>query len=154
MAVLFIDSSALVKRYVSETGTAWVLGITDPAVGNSLYIARITGVETISAITRRLRRGEITVAAAAAAITDFRLDFAAQYLSVEVTEGLVAHAMDLAETYGLRGYDAVQLAAGLHVHTTGLSLGLPALTFIAADGDLLAAAAAEGMMTDNPNSHP
>ena len=41
MAVYFFDSSALVKRYVQETGTAWVLGICNPTANAPLYIARI-----------------------------------------------------------------------------------------------------------------
>ena len=45
MAVYFFDSSALVKRYVQETGTAWVVGVLDPTAGNDLYMARIAGAE-------------------------------------------------------------------------------------------------------------
>jgi len=36
MAVYFLDSSALVKRYISETGSAWVLGLFDPALNNDI----------------------------------------------------------------------------------------------------------------------
>ncbi len=50
MAVYFIDSSALVKRYVSETGSAFVTDITAPAAGHRLYVARITRVEVIAAL--------------------------------------------------------------------------------------------------------
>ena len=52
MAVYFFDSSAIVKRYVREVGSAWVLGITDPAASHHLYVARIAGVEVVSALTR------------------------------------------------------------------------------------------------------
>lgn len=61
MAVYFIDSSALVKRYISETGSAWVVGLFDPALNNEVFIAAITGVEIIAAITRRSRGGSISV---------------------------------------------------------------------------------------------
>ena len=33
MAVYFFDSSALVKRYAQETGSAWVEILTDPQAG-------------------------------------------------------------------------------------------------------------------------
>ncbi len=36
MAAYFFDSSALVKRYVIERGSTWVIRITTPAVGNSI----------------------------------------------------------------------------------------------------------------------
>jgi hypothetical protein len=44
MAVYFFDSSALVKRYIAETGSGWVSGLTDPTAGNINFIAGITAV--------------------------------------------------------------------------------------------------------------
>ena len=57
----YFDSSALVKRYISERGTAWVLGITDPGAGNIIFVARIAAVEVVSAITRAVRVGSVTI---------------------------------------------------------------------------------------------
>jgi hypothetical protein len=48
----------------------------------------------------------------------------------------------------------MQLALGLDAHATTVAAGLPALTFVAADDDLLAAASAEGLVTENPLAHP
>ena len=53
MASYFVDSSALVKRYVNETWSVWLRGLVSPAAGNDIYIARITTVEVIAALTRR-----------------------------------------------------------------------------------------------------
>ncbi|MEH2159716.1 MAG: type II toxin-antitoxin system VapC family toxin [Nostoc sp.] len=61
MGIYFIDSSALVKRYISETGSAWVLGLFDPTLKNEVFIAAITSVELIAAITRRSRGGSISI---------------------------------------------------------------------------------------------
>jgi predicted nucleic acid-binding protein len=58
----FIDSSALVKRYVAETGTAWIQEITAPFSGNQLIIARITWVEVFSALARRQREDGLSSA--------------------------------------------------------------------------------------------
>ena len=55
MAVYFFDTSALVKRYVHETGSAWVGQVTDPKSGNKIYITRITGVEVVSALMKKAR---------------------------------------------------------------------------------------------------
>jgi len=49
----FVDSSALVKRYVLETGTAWVRGITRKNPSTVIYIAHITAVEVRACIRRR-----------------------------------------------------------------------------------------------------
>ena len=62
-------------------------------------------------------------------------------------------AMSLAEAHRLRGYDAVQLAAALQVLVACSALGAP-LTFVSADANLNAAAAAEGLTVDNPVLHP
>lgn len=70
MAILFLDSSGLVKRYIAETGSTWVQSVTNSTSGNECYIAQITGAEVVSAVTRRLRRGDLTPAAAARARRD------------------------------------------------------------------------------------
>ena len=62
--------------------------------------------------------------------------------------------MDLAQAYGLRGYDAVQLAASLDVNAERRGYGLPPLTLVSADADLNQAATAEGLAIENPNDHP
>jgi len=48
----------------------------------------------------------------------------------------------------------VQLATALAVNASYLAAGLPALTFVAADDDLIAAAQAEGLAAENPNNPP
>lgn len=58
MAFYYLDSSALVKRYIGETGSAWVLSLFDPKLNNDVLIAAITGVEIIAAIIRRSRAGQ------------------------------------------------------------------------------------------------
>ena len=153
MAVYFIDSSALVKRYVSEVGTAFVTGITDPAAGHQTYVARIAGVEVIAGLARRGRAGDVSADALAAALGQFRQEFATVYRIVDITSALLSDAMRLAEARAVRGYDAVQLAAALRVNTECVALGLSA-TLVSADGDLNDAATAEGLAVEDPNRHP
>lgn len=153
MPIYFFDSSAIVKRYVTEIGTAWVLNLTNPRSGNQLHISRITGVEVISAIARRTRNGSVSVADAAIAFADFRHDFTRAYRIADITSTIVSRAMQLAETYALRGYDAVQLAAALNVQSYLSSLKQSGLTIVSADVELNAAAAAEGLLIEDPNAH-
>lgn len=153
MAVYFFDSSALVKRYATETGSDWVMAITEPTAGHSIYIARITTVEVVSAMTRRQRGGSVSQTDAATAMVNFRHDLSHQYRVVEMTPTVLTRAMTLAETHALRGYDAVQLATALIVHNMRAALGLPALVLVSADRDLNDAATTEGLTVDNPNIH-
>jgi predicted nucleic acid-binding protein len=154
MAVSFLDTSALGKRYIVETGSVWLRALLDPATGCEIYIVRITTVEMISAITRRERGGSLTPGDAITARATFRSDLASEYQLVEVTETLVNQAMVLAETYGLRGYDAVQLAAALEVSGQYVAGGFAPITLISADAELNGAATTEGLIVEDPNAHP
>ncbi|MDZ8138276.1 MAG: type II toxin-antitoxin system VapC family toxin [Nostoc sp. DedQUE04] len=154
MAVYFLDSSALVKRYISETGSVWVLGLFDPALNNEVFIAAITAVEIIAAITRRSRSGSISIIDATTTRNQFKIDLQKDYQIVEITENIINSGMVLSETYGLRGYDAIQLAVGRVVNTISIANGLSPITFVSADNELNAAVVSEGLMIENPNSHP
>jgi predicted nucleic acid-binding protein len=154
VAIYFFDSSAIVKRYVSERGTAWVTTVADPAAGNRIYVARVSGAEVISAVTRHARAGAISPAELATALADFRHDFANQYRIVPVNVAVVDRAMNLAEVHGLRGYDAVQLGAALEANAQRVSRGVPPVTLVSSDAELNAAAIVEGLVVDDPNGHP
>jgi len=150
----FFDSSAIVKRYLIETGTAWVGSITDLAAGNKVYLARVTLVEVISAITRKVRASGLSATGANKAIADFRDDFGNEYSVIELTPRLIEQASNLAEAHALRAYDAVQLAAALEINGNMRLAGAPAITLVSADGALNTAALAEGLAVDDPNTHP
>jgi uncharacterized protein len=154
VSALFFDSSALVKRYAKEIGTNWVFSLVRPSAKNRLYLARITGVEIVAALTKRMRVGSLTQAAAAKAIARFEREFSNRYLLVEVSPKIIQKAMTLAKSYTLRGYDAVQLASALQSNQDRISIGGTALTFISADSHLNLAAASEGLTVDNPNNYP
>ena len=55
----FVDTSALGKRYIAETGSIWLRSLLNPATGNKVVIARTTAVEMIAAISRRERGGTL-----------------------------------------------------------------------------------------------
>ncbi len=116
MPVYFVDSSALVKRYINEIGSPWVLNLFNPALNNEIFIAAITSVEIVAAITRRMRSGNVSGTEVTDVCNLFKNDLISEYQVVEITENIINSAMALAETHGLRGYDAVQLAAGCAVN--------------------------------------
>jgi len=61
-------------------------------------------------------------------------------------------ATELTQQYPLKAYDAVQLAVALRYRQVLARYKL-ALTFVSGDGQLLAAAEAEGLAVDNPFDH-
>ncbi len=108
--ILYLDTSALVKRYVAEPGTAEVVqAIAAAEVTGTSIVAR---AEMAAALARAVRTGLLAQEAAASALQMFRNDWP-RLVRVQATGHLVARADGLAWELGLRGYDALHLAAGL-----------------------------------------
>ena len=143
--VYFVDSSALVKRYVLETGTAWVRGITRQTPSTVIYIAHITAVEVTSAVAR-LRKGRtLTSKKASSILHRFRQHLAGRCTVIEITPTLLNEATRLANTHALRAYDVVQLAAALEINQKEQDAGFAPVTLISADQALNDAATANGL---------
>ncbi|GAB4287752.1 MAG: hypothetical protein Fur0025_21530 [Oscillatoriaceae cyanobacterium] len=154
MTIYVIDSSALVKRYVGEIGSNWVRGIFEPTLNNEVFIAAITAVEIIAAITRRSLGGSLSTTEAIAIRQQFKNDCDKQYQIVEIGEDIINSGMALAEIYGLRAYDAIQLAVGCAVNSFAIANGLHPIIFVSADNELNAAVVKEGLIMENPNMSP
>jgi hypothetical protein len=70
-----------------------------------------------------------------------------------VDKALFQHAARLAEKYGLRGYDSVQLASAIKANDLLLKVGVAPLTFLTADKELLKASLNEGLVADTPDNY-
>ena len=79
MAHYYLDSSALVKRYVSERGTTLVEDLCEARAGHMIYTVRVSGAEIIAAFFRRARNGSLSLAAAQAEAAQFKIDLANEY---------------------------------------------------------------------------
>lgn len=153
LATCYLDTSALIKRYVAETGSEWVRALADPTSGNLLLTSRLTIVETRSALARRRREAPIGDDDHSLLLRVLASHALAQYHFVEVEAPVVELAGTLLDRHILRAYDAVQLASALIIDQALVAAGLSPLVFVAADDRLLIAAQAEGLPTDNPNLH-
>jgi len=150
----FLDTSALVKRYVPEIRTNWILSITDPATGHDLAIAQITWVEVLSDLARRQREGSLSAEQFVVTLQDFRYDFENLFQVIEIDQALIETAGELVIQYPLRAYDAVQLASALRFQSNLAQIPNDQLVFISADNRLLNMDQSEGLVTDNPNNYP
>ena len=153
MGPLFVETSALAKRYISETGSEWISRLFSDDETGSIYIAELTIVERTSAVVRRLKGGSLSPTEAAKTLTSFDRHLVTDYFILEINSELLRQARVLVSTHGLRGYDAVQLAVAENFNRNQNDLGLPGVTIISADGELLAAAKADGLVIENPNSY-
>ncbi len=154
VAAYFLDTSALLKRYVAETGTAWIQSLTAQETGNLLVVTRIVWVEIFSALARRQREGSISGNQANQILQAFRYHFDTQYQKVELLPVVTEMAGQLVSRHPLRAYDAVQLASALCIFPQLSGTNTITFTFLTADERLLAVAQAEKLITDNPNYYP
>ena len=150
----YFDSSAIVKRYLPETGTAWVISTVRGTPRDDLYLSQITGVEVVAAFARKRRNKEITHAVYTKAIRAFERHFRHRYSRLDVTLDVIKKAIKLAKTYPLRGHDAVQLASALILKDTLKKAGITDIIFVSADNVLCNVALAENLTVDNPNNYP
>jgi len=150
----FLDSSALLKRYISEIGSSWITSLSTPGFGHDLVIAHITLTELVSGVMRRKREGTLTVADAQSLRLLIDHDAQQEYIVMGLTARIVHRAEDLLEAHALRAYDAVQLATALESHHILSQRVSSQIIFVSADQRLLTVAATEGLQTDDPNAHP
>lgn len=153
MAAYFFDSSALAKRHLAEAGHGWVRSLIRAKDDHRIYLARVTAVEVVAAITRRQSGGHLSPAQAGAIIGHLRRHLREHYHVIELTPAHFDAATVAARKHRLRAYDAVQLAVALGVRRFHQSTRLDPVTFVSADRELNAAAITEGLPVEDPNAH-
>ena len=134
--MIYLDTSALIKRFVNEKGSFLVQSIVQRK--GAIATAKIAYAEIFAGLTRKLREGNLSKAQYAQVCRQFESDWQA-YLRVELEDNVLLLARDLIQRRPLRGFDAVHLASALSLK---IALG-EVITFAAADGRLLKAAEAE-----------
>jgi uncharacterized protein len=137
----FVDSSALVKRYMPELGGEVVERLLAP-----LVVSAVARVEVPRAVWRRHRDGSLGAADAATVLRAFDADWAEPgspvLLPVAVSLRVLDMAGSLVARHPLRSLDAIQLASAMAARAALDS----ALRFVAYDERLRAAAATEGFV--------
>lgn len=141
----YLDTSALVKRFVVESGSDYVqtlFGGREPVA-----TAKIAYAEVYAALTRRRREAGLSEPAYAQACRQFDADWPS-YVRVDFSDDMLPIVRRLIQRYPLRGSDAIHLASALSLRD-GLS---SQIAFVAADTRLLSAASAERLQTINPET--
>jgi predicted nucleic acid-binding protein len=136
--ILYLDTSALVKRYVAETGSSEVITLIEQA--DSVGTVVLTRVEMAAALAKAARQNWVEQQDAESAWQDF-LEHWLSFTRLSVTPATLERASRLAWEYGLRGYDALHFAAALGWQET-LETPITLATF---DRELWLAAQKAGM---------
>jgi|SRR5208283_1079092 len=139
--IIYLDTSSLVKLYVQETYTALVKKWVEEA--EIVATCRIAYPETISAISRRFRQGDLTEKQYDFLISKFSNEWG-QFAVVDFDE---LEAGCLVNLYGLRGFDAVHLSSASLLKANQKNISL---SFSSFDEKLNHAASTEGFTVLSP----
>ena len=157
MARYFLDTSALIKRYVrDEPGHQWIANLCATESGHTVVTAEIAIVEVVATFCCMARETppRLQLAERDALIALFReQDVPRSYAVVIVQRQIIERAAVLCQNHPLHAYDAVQLACALQSRDDALAAGVTPLTFVCANAHLLTSARAAGMEADNPHHH-
>jgi len=135
-----------VKLYVQEPGTDRLLSLFGSQSGDRFAVLSISAVELRSAIRRRQRAGDIDAENAAAILDTLQYHLATRFVRQLVNDAVIDQAFETIDRYGLRAYDAVQLAGCLVLST----IGNEPWSFVCSDHRLLEAAKAEQLRVFDP----
>ncbi|HUG74239.1 MAG TPA: type II toxin-antitoxin system VapC family toxin [Acidimicrobiia bacterium] len=106
--ILYLDTSSLVKLYVTEAGSEQVRALVDGA--DVISTSVVAFPEARSALARLAREGTLTPEELASARDDLFQDWES-FLKIRVLKRVYERAGDLVEQHGLRGFDALHLAS-------------------------------------------
>lgn len=141
----YLDTSALVKRFVWEAGSSEVQSLVRG--GEPVASATIAYAELYSGLTRRHREGVLSRFQYRLACGRFERDWMA-LVKVELGAEILSSARRLIQHHSLRAFDAIHLASALALRAAADE----PVTFVAADHRLLRAAAGERLATVNPEA--
>ncbi len=148
MARYYLDTSALVKLYVQETGTDRMVQLIAAGVHHQLALLASTKTEFHSAFRRRERQGDLDSSVAAEILDEFDQHLLAGFLRQGVSDIVIDLASLLLGRHALRAFDALQLA-GYLVLRSGAE---PDFVFVCSDRPLLKAASEEGLECFDPTA--
>ena len=151
MHTYYFDTSALVKLYINETGSAWVTAIYENP-HYQISFSKIGIAEAAAALARRGRMGEISLERQLWLYPKLLQDSRERFEPIAVSEKIIYAAAELTQQHPLRGYDAVHLATALELNRVLTANRLPAVTFVSADDKLNAAARSEGLAVIKPEN--
>lgn len=137
---LFFDTSALIKKYIEETGSDIVDDLLDKA--ESVYVSSITEIEVFSTFKRLLVEKAITENDYKILKADFKFDFQF-FTAVRFDDFITEKAKAVIEKYQLKSLDSIQLSSALFLKDE-------IDYFIGCDEKLIKAGRREGLKIRNP----
>ena len=155
--MLYVDSSALLKHYIRESGSAALNAKLNETslLPAGVFISVVGYAEILATLARRLRENPRLKRQTELLRKEFREDWMFGLTVVELAAGVLLFIPSLVDKYPLKGSDAIHLASALWLRDA-LRLGRQfgavnrSLMLVSADKQLNRAASAEGLQVFDP----
>lgn len=108
--IVYLDTSSLVKLYVEETGSEKIRDIAYNAT--VISTSKVAYAEARAAFARKQKEDGFSITNLRKIVEDLNRDWES-YFVVEITDGLIRSAGDIAEKHLLRGFDSIHLASAI-----------------------------------------
>ncbi len=136
--ILYLDTSALVKRYFKEEHSEEVISHWQKA--EKIVTSSVAYAETVACFYRKRREAGLSMKFMEKITRLFKLDWMS-FVRVEVNDRLNKYIDSIVEKHPLRGFDAIHLASALVIYQK-----LPKdFVFVCFDQSLAKAAQEEGI---------
>ncbi len=146
--IYFLDTSALLKRYLNEVGSVYLRRLFGPAA-TLFYQTFLTPLEATSALYRQHRARQLSAEELSLLLKSYAAHSHEEYLLVPYSESIMDSANRLIAHHPIRALDAIQLASVLWLRDH-LPVSAPSLIFLSADDRLVAFALREHLQAENP----
>ncbi len=108
--ILYLDTSALVKRYFREPSSDEVIALWKNAT--EIIISSVAYAEALASFYRKKRETDLREATARKVIQTFRQDWKS-FIRIEVNDALNEYLDNTLQKHSLRGFDAIHLASAV-----------------------------------------
>ena len=111
--ILYLDTSALIKKYFKEVGSDEIIANWEKATG--IVTSSVAYAEALASIHRKKRETAFDDDKLVKILGSFRRDWNS-FIRVDLTDDLIQWIDKLISRYPLRGFNAIHLASALIVH--------------------------------------
>lgn len=146
--MVFFDTSALVKAYVTEPGSDAVTELID-RYRDSLWVSDLVALEAMTTFALKVRDGRLRTSAYKKVRTEFFADLPHRFNRVPVDDLVIRTAIELAHRHrkmSVGGLELLHVAAAMHADTDD------ELTIVCADRAMRNLASAAGFSVFNPET--
>jgi predicted nucleic acid-binding protein len=110
--ILYLDTSALVKRYFQEAFSDYVLS--KWAQSEAVVTSAVAYAETLATIFRKKNESSLQDRVVETIVSDFKRDWIS-FIQIEVKNDLNDYIDRVVQKHFLRGFDAIHLASALAI---------------------------------------